>query len=162
MVEVRTLRRIAVLAVLVAAAGTAAGRAATDPKPPAEPAAIKVRVSPAPTAPGSVASVRVELEPKAGIKINRYPKIRLQVEASPGLVAAAEGTVGSDSPPPPDKTNANYFDRVDPLVLDLRLDPGATAGSHRLEGRLTYYYCVTESGFCAPSRSKIEIPIDVR
>jgi len=135
---------------------------AADPRPPAEPARLRVSVSPETVAAGEVARVRLELEPKDGIKINRYPKIRLQVEPREGLVGAAEAAVGNDAPPPPDQVGANYFDRVDPVVLELPVVPGARPGSHRIEGRVTYFYCVTESGFCAPSRSTVEIPLEIR
>lgn len=134
---------------------------AAQPKPPQNPARIEVRVSPEPTSPGDQVEVSVRLDPLDGIKINRYPKIQLSVPATEGLVAAAEVSVGNDAPPPPDRLEANYFKTVDPLILTLNVDPAARAGDHSIEGKLRYFYCVIESGFCAPARVALKIPISV-
>ena len=52
--------------------------------------------------------------------------------------------------------------RVDPIVLELGIDEKASAGTHDVESRLTYYYCVKASGFCAPKRLAVNLPITVR
>ena len=31
-----------------------------------------------------------------------------------------------------------------------------------IEAKLTYYYCVVESGFCAPKRVPVNIPLKIR
>jgi hypothetical protein len=31
-----------------------------------------------------------------------------------------------------------------------------------VQAKFTYYYCVAASGFCAPERTSITIPLDVR
>ncbi len=100
----------------------------------------------------------------SGIKINRYPKIKFNVPAREGLVSGGESTLGNDSPPPIDAgTGANYFDdTVDPLRLVLDLDAQAPRGRHDLEGQVKYYYCVVKSGFCAPAKASVKIPLTVR
>jgi hypothetical protein len=104
----------------------------------------------------------VRLQPKAGIKINRYPKIKLHVPAREGLVAEARVEVGNDRPPAPDAMEKNYFKVVDPVELRLPVDSAAPHGDHEVEAKLTYFYCVTESGFCAPKRVPIKIPLAVQ
>src|SRR5262245_16063067 len=78
-------------------------------KPLAEPAKIDVRVTPDKQAPGGQAEVVVQLQPHDGVKINRYPKIKLIVEDAQGLVHGATSAVGNDAPPPPDRMDSNYF-----------------------------------------------------
>ena len=39
---------------------------------------------------------------------------------------------------------------------------GAKAGRHEVEAKLVYFYCVKKSGFCAPSRVTLKIPIEIR
>jgi hypothetical protein len=148
------------------AAGLAAaligGVAAGPVKPPKEPARLAVTVTPQALAPGESARVTVQVEPIAGVKINRYPKMKLSVEAAHGLHGAAEVAVGNDRPPPPDEMSTNYYESVEPLVLTLELDPAAKPGRHEIAGQIQYFYCVTASGFCAPKRASVMIPVEVR
>jgi hypothetical protein len=151
-----------VLLLLLTGGFAALALAGGAPKPPAMPAKIEVDVAPEEVAPGGRAQVTVKLEPIAGVRINRYPQITLKVAARDGLVRAGEVTVGNTTPPPPDKMSTNYFETVDPLKLDLDLDESAPPGSHKVAGQLIYYYCVKASGFCAPKKTSVEIPIEVR
>jgi len=96
------------------------------------------------------------------VKINRYPKIKLQVPAQEGLVRQSEAAVGNDRPPPPDKSQSNYFDEIEPLRLSLGIEESAAKGDHEIEGKLVYYFCVPASGFCAPKRVAVKIPVAVR
>lgn len=127
-----------------------------------EPAAYRIEVSPASVAPGETVEVRLLLEPAAGIKINKYPKIRLKIPAAPGVVGEAEGSVGSDAAPPPDQLESNYFKSLDPVRATVRVVDTAHAGTHEVEGKLSYYYCVASSGYCAPAKVPVKFPIRVR
>jgi len=136
--------------------------AASPPQPPEVPANLEISVSPDGVAAGQEARVIVKLRPIDGVKINRYPKIKLHVPQQDGLVAEARAEVGNDKPPAPDAMAANYFKTVDPVTLTLQLDAGLAPGNHEIDGKLTYYYCVSASGFCAPKRVGIKIPVAVR
>jgi hypothetical protein len=134
-------------------------------RPPDVPAVLTVSVRPEAVAPGETARVRIDLAPVDGIKINRYPQIKLVVPARSGVVAAGEVKVGDSRPPSPEKmeSGGNYFATVDPVELDLAVDAAAKPGQHDVEGELTYFYCVTKDGFfCAPKRVKVAIPLRVR
>ena len=82
--------------------------------------------------------------------------------AQAGLVAESDAAVGNDSPPPLDDPEANYFDVVEPVTLKLDLDDSISSGSHQIEGNLTYFYCVTKSGYCAPKKTPVKIAVNVR
>ena len=159
----KDLRRPAILCALLilAAATSSAGDAPAAPGLE-RPATVRVEVSPQPVAPGGKARVTVSLSPAEGVKVNRYPKMKISVAALPGLVSAAEATVGDDKPPALDKTGGNYFDPVTPLTLDLAVDKSAKSGAHEVQGQLVFYYCVTKSGFCAPQREPVKIALAVR
>lgn len=161
---IRSFFRLALLAAIAVSLGTPAPAAPIGgaDKPEGEPARVSVEVSPAPVKPGGEGEVVVRIVPEDGIKINRYPKIKLTVPAREGLVAGGEAAVGNDSPPDPDRMSDNYFGKVDPVRLRLRIDPAAATGDHRVGAKLLYYYCVSASGYCAPKRVSLEIPINVR
>jgi hypothetical protein len=150
---------VAISTVLIA---SGAVLAAPNSGQPANPAKVTISVSPEAVAPGGEARVTVKLTPSSGIKINRYPKIKVSVPAQEGLVAESGAEVGNDSPPPLDDPDSNYFEDVDPVTLELDLDDSIPSGAHEIEGKLTYYYCVTKSGFCAPRRTPVKIAVNVR
>lgn len=159
MTRLAKVSSVLVLAVSAAWAGPSPGR--TDPSD--TPVKVVISVSPDAVAAGAEAAVTVKLEPKSGIKLNRYPKIKLQIPAAEGLASAAEGSMGNPGPPPPDKLEANYYHgTVDPLVVKVHLEASASKGRHELAGKLSYFYCVAASGYCAPAKVDVSIPVTVR
>ncbi len=158
-------KRTAAIAVVLLLA-LAVARAAVDaaPKKPSGADAVKIGlgVSPSAVAAGSQAEVTVTLTVNPGFKLNRYPKIRLAVPAVEGLVAGGEVTSGSDAPPPPDKLETNYFKSVDPIKLKLAVASSASKGRHDVDAKLSYFYCVAASGYCAPAKIPLKIPITVQ
>jgi len=151
--------RLAAAAALMACALAAAGEPA---KPPAEPAKIEISVTPKIVPAGGSAEATLRLTPIEGVTINRYPKITLTIAAQEGLVGGAESAIGNDAPPPPEQSGGNYFDKVDPLRIEIAVDSSAKPGLHDIEAKLKYFYCVKKSGFCAPKKATVKIPLTVR
>ena len=129
-----------------------------------EPAKIRIEVEGGSVAAGAAANVVLQLEPKSGVKINKYPRITLKVAEHDGLSAGAEGSAGADAPPPPDRMDDNYFpkDGIAPVRLELPIAADATPGSYEVEGQLKFFYCVSASGFCAPSKQTVSIPVTIK
>ncbi len=152
--------RLGCLASIVLLAALGQGTIAAPLKPPKNPAKITVSVAPESVAPGGQALVTLTIDPISGIKINRYPQIKLKVPGEQGLVGEAEIAIGSKTPLPLDDQGSNFWKNVDPLHLTLTIDAAATSGEHEVEAKLTYYYCVS-GDFCAPKRVPLTIPIDV-
>jgi hypothetical protein len=152
-----------VLAVLCGVASARAEAVAAPSKPSgAEAVKVEIGVAPAAVPPGSAAEVTVTLSVNPGFKLNKYPRIKLAVPAVSGLVGGAEMSSGSEAPPPPDKLETNYFKTVDPLKLKLAVDSSASRGRHDVDAKLSYFYCVAASGYCAPAKVVLKIPITVR
>lgn len=148
---------LAVLLGLTASAGDG------SPKPPKIPAVVEIEAAPSPAAPGDSLAVVVRLTPVDGVKLNRYPKLSLDVPAVDGLVAAARVELGSEAPPRPGSGVDNYWDGDSLTVeLDLPVDGAAARGEHRVPGRLRYFFCVAESGFCARESVDVTIPLTIR
>ncbi len=149
------------LLLAVALAAATASAAATKPSA-ADAVKIEVGVAPTPVTAGGEAEITVRLSVNPGFKLNRYPRIRLAVPAVEGLVSGAETSLGSDAPPPPDRLETNYFKSPDPLRLKLDVTRSASPGRHDIDAKLSYSYCVTASGYCAPARVPLKIPLAVR
>ena len=140
----------------------AAPGAATVQGAEKEPARIDVQVGADSVAPGETARVTVTVVPSSGIKINRSPKIKVTVDEVEGLVGGAEATVGNPKPPPVDDPESNYFKKPEAVELDLTLSSDASSGQQQIAAKVKYFYCVTESGYCAPARAELTIPVNVR
>jgi hypothetical protein len=127
------------------------------------PVTVAISVSPSSVSSGADTSVTVKLDAKPGIKLNKYPKIKVQVPEVAGLIAGAEVSLGNAAAPPPDQLDTNYFHGgVDPLTLTLHLAKQAAKGRHDVPAKLSYFYCVAASGYCAPGKTELTIPITVR
>jgi hypothetical protein len=157
-------RKTASALVLLSGLASAWAASTAPPAKPtgAEPVKVGIAVAPTAVAAGSEAEVTVALSVNPGFKVNKYPKIKLAVPAVQGLVGGAEISSGSDAPPPPDRLESNYFKTVDPLKLKLAVDPSASPGRHDVDAKLSYFYCVAASGYCAPAKVALKIPITVR
>ena len=143
------------------ALGPPAPRAADDAEAP--PVKVAIKVDPAAVAAGGEAKATLELTPNPGIKLNKYPKIKIRIPEAAGLVAAAEASIGNAAPPPADNLDANYYHgAVDPLSVIFRVDRTAGRGKHDVAGELRYFYCVAASGYCAPAKVAVTIPVTIR
>jgi len=130
------------------------------PSPPANPAKIQVEIEPGSVAAGSEATVTIRLEPIKGVKIARYPQIRLQVAEQPGLVLAANTAIGDKRPPAPEELENNYWGEITPLVLKLQIDPEAKSGPQEVQAKLRYNFCVNAT-YCAPARVPLTLNVEV-
>lgn len=138
----------------------AAAPAGGSSSPPVQ---VKIAVAPGAVAAGSDAKATVTLAPNEGIKLNKYPRIKVQVPAAAGVVGAAEASVGNTAPPPGDNLDANYYHgAVDPVVVTLHVDPKASSGAHDVSATLAYAYCVASSGYCTQTKVPLKIPLTVR
>ena len=137
-------------------------RAAADLPPKGDPVKIEIGVTPTPSAAGSDAELTVKLTVNPGYKLNKYPKIKVLVPDVDGVLAGGETSAGNAAAPLPDQMESNYFKSIDPLRVKLAIQRSAKPGRREVEGRLSYFYCVAASGFCAPARVPIKIALDVR
>jgi hypothetical protein len=139
------------------------GAFAAEASPADAPVKLVVSVDPRAVVAGGSASATIKLIPKAGIKLNKYPKIKLQIPAAAGLIDAVEGSMGNSAPPPADNLDANYYHgEVDPLTVTFHVDAAAVPGRHEIVAKLSYFYCVAASGYCAPAKVPVAIPVTVR
>lgn len=156
--------RLRVSAVLLAVAWSAsigASQPAGRIEPPANPVTIGVSVTPKEVTPGGEAIVTIRLDPVAGVKINRYPRVRVRIAPQPGLAELAEGSAGDTTPPPMEQLADNYFETFEPLQIPIKLSADLPRGAQELDGKMVYFYCMPASGFCAPAKVGFKIPVNV-
>lgn len=118
---------------------------------------LTVTQSPDPGKPGAAVKISVAVEPPEGIKLNQYPGITLKVTPPAGLTLDSnEAFVGTKKPI--DDPEQFGFKHIDPLVLQGKVGGG---GTKTLEGTLSFFYCVKASGYCAPGKMPVKIPVKV-
>ncbi len=154
--DMPTSTRLPMLLALVAA--LAAAPSASAAKRPVTPTlGVAVAQAPDPVRPGNSATVALTVTPPEGILLNRYPGIRLRITPS-DVADASEPEVFVGSRTPIEDPDEVYFDGPVPIGVDLVTKRGAREAG-RLEGQLRFFYCVKKSGFCAPGRQDVSIPI---
>ncbi|MBP7149758.1 MAG: hypothetical protein KBD01_19705 [Acidobacteria bacterium] len=151
-----------ILTGLALAAALAQQPLAADPVPsktkaPRVEVKLELSQAPDPIPVGREATVKIAVTPPRGIALNQYPGITLKLDRSDALrTASNEAFVGTHEPiEDPDKF---AFRRIDPLVL--KVTP--TRAGAELSGMLTFFYCVKASGFCAPGKQEVRLPLRVR
>ncbi len=156
------MRRIlAVLLVLAASAPLAlapaalAGSRKTPPRMD-----LKLVQEPPKATVGEAFELRVRVVPPAGIKLNRYPGITLEVAKAPGIALESKTAFVGSKKPITDPAKFGFHE-IPPLVLRGRVERGR-AGTRVLQGTLKFFYCVKKSGYCAPGEQKVRLPLYVR
>jgi hypothetical protein len=154
---------IAHIAVISVAVGLLAV-VTTPASPPAKRSKVDVPVVITPPAdavsPGERGEIKFLLSPPAGIKINRYPPVRLKLEPPERIdLDAAEFRQGSDKPIADPKDFP--FKTIEPLVVGFSVKPDARPGTTRVAGQIKFVYCVTSSGFCAPVTKDVGFDVTV-
>ena len=154
-----SIRRLAlVCAVILPQVLPAAAAPAKSRKKPPE-IGVSIAQEPRPVGLGAPAEIRVTLEPPPGVALNRYPGIKLKVGKAKGIRSAAE-EVFLGSREPIEDPEEMYFETLEPLSIELTAE-GEGPEQRFVTGTLTYFYCVKASGFCAPARKEIELPLIV-
>lgn len=118
---------------------------------------IEIQHTPSALKAGAKAELRVVVEPPAGIRLNRYPGITLEIGKARGVKLTSSKAFVGVTEPIADISKFG-FETIDPLVLEL---VPQKRGHLVLEGTLKFFYCVKKSGYCAPGKQKIKIPLDV-
>jgi len=151
------MRRLPIVAALIGAAFAPQVAGAGKPKPPR--LEIAVTQSPEPARPGDAAEVTLAVSTPEGIVLNRYPGITLRIGEAHG-VEAPHGEVFVGSKKPIRDEHAFYFKT--PVPIRFTLVPAAGAPPLvKVPAKLSFFYCVKKSGYCAPGHQEIEIPLRV-
>ena len=118
---------------------------------------IEIQHTPSGLQNGVKAELRVVVEPPPGIRLNRYPGITLQIDKARGVELNSNTAFVGVTEPIADVSKFG-FETIDPLVLEI---VPRRRGHLMLQGTLKFFYCVKKSGYCAPGKQKIKIPLDV-
>jgi hypothetical protein len=109
----------------------------------------------APAKAGRKANVTVAFDLRNGYKINREPRITLNL--SPVAGVKVDSTDIEASPVDKKATDEYYVD-----LPTLRVGVTASkAGKYEIPGKLTYFFCSKADGFCSKQTVDVKIPLRV-
>lgn len=111
--------------------------------------------------PGGSGVIKVKIEPSKGIKLTKYPQTTITISCDEGLVF--ENTViklGQDKMPKDIKNN--FLKKIQPLEFKFKVDNSVEASMLDIKTNISYFYCVSSSGFCAPGTKNIDVQIPVK
>jgi len=154
------LHRASLAAVLAVAAIASVRGSFAVPKPPEVDMKIAIAVPETAVAAGSEGIAVVTMTPPAGIKINKYPPVRLTVEENPPI-SFKETTVKLGLDAMPDDPEQNRFESLEPIRLAFKVDRHSEDAKIPIKGKLRFTYCVARSGFCAPASRDIQFAVPV-
>ncbi|UCF67620.1 MAG: hypothetical protein JSV80_17975 [Acidobacteriota bacterium] len=151
------MSRVLIALLVLAAASTPQLAAKKARKPPT--LAVEVTQRPSPARPGESVEVDVAVRPPEGIVLNRFPGLTLELEKIDGLTTDQPSAFAGSREPIEDASQA-YFKKPEPLTF--RFVPERSGRSERkARGTLKFFYCVKASGFCAPGKQQVSVPVKV-
>jgi hypothetical protein len=105
---------------------------------------------------GAKGGVTVSFEVLKGYAVNHTPSITLKLTTVRGVVLEK---LDFSSPSPDPKSKNEYYVDLPTLQVPV-LAP--EAGNYEIPGKLKYYFCSTEDGFCSTQTIDVKIPILVQ
>ena len=146
-----------VLLVAFAAAPLALG----IPKPPDLDLKINIAVPQQAVATGAEAEAVVSITPPAGVKLNKYPPIRVTVEGNPPI-EFEQTTVKVGLDEMPENAELNHFDTIEPIHLKFKVGKHNGDGKIPIRGKVKLTYCVAKSGYCAPVTKDLSFAVPIQ
>ena len=105
---------------------------------------------------GKKSDLMVSFHLLKGFTINRNPPISLKLTAVPGVVLDKTDFVTPSEDP---KSKDEYY--VDLPIIKVPVTAAKT-GKYEIPGKLVYFFCSKEDGFCSRQTLDVKIPVTVQ
>ncbi len=113
---------------------------------------VDIKVSPKQLKANSQGELVIRLKPRSGIHINLEPPIQLTLEESQSIVLLPKQ-------PKPSRTQAGYLYTKKPVRYRFKVAGAATAVTTVIKGKLTYFYCSDEEGWCRMATEDVQVSV---
>ncbi|MEW5806679.1 MAG: hypothetical protein AB1756_04950 [Acidobacteriota bacterium] len=149
--------------VLIAAEPFSSSRetASADPKKNGDKIIIHYEARPKVVRPGDSGVIIIRLETPKGIKLTRYPQTSIQLSGDSELILEENMAKLGDAKMP-DDIMKNALEKIDPVEFKFRIDEKAARDLIQVKASISYFYCETKSGLCAPGNKSINMQIPVK
>jgi len=116
---------------------------------------IDSNVSPKRLSRGQEGNIVLEFTVKEGIAISSQPSFIIEIEPSDTLAFSKDFFTASDlGVKVKEKDGKEYLDLSDPVMVPFTVKPEAERGNHVLRGKVKYFACSLEEGWCLKDKKE--------
>lgn len=119
---------------------------------------IESSVSPKSLSGGQEGKVILKLTLQEGLTINPQPSFSIEFSPCEGIVFSKKTFTDSDlGIEILEEMGEEYLNLKNPLEIPFTVSPDAAKGKHILEGKIIYFACSKEEGWCMKNSSKFTV-----
>ncbi len=122
---------------------------------------VKLHFNPREVKPGDSGFIKVEIKPAKGIKLTKYPQTSVTLSGDEEIIFE-KNVLKLGQNKLPEDIKRNFLEEIDLLEFKFKVDENVEKSMLNVKANISYFYCVSRSGFCAPGTKNIELQIPVK
>jgi len=115
---------------------------------------VDIKVSPKQLKANGQGELVVQFKPQSGIHINLEPPIQLTLDENQSIAFLPTQAK-------PSKTREGYLNTKKPLKYKFKVANSITPGNAVIKGKLKYFYCSDEEGWCRMATKDIQVTVTI-
>ena len=105
----------------------------------------------------------LKLTVQEGMTVNPQPSFSIEFSPSPAVVFSKEKYTDADLDIKiVEELGEGYLDLKNPVEIPFAVNPDAAEGEHLLVGKIHYFICSKEEGWCLKSSSEFSVSLSVK
>ena len=124
---------------------------------------IKASVDPQSLSRGQMGKLILKLTLAEGLSINPQPSFTIEFSPNEVIVFAKKTFTDADlGMKILEEMGEEHLSLKDPIEIPFTVSPDAAGGKQRLEGKINYFVCSNEEGWCLKSSSKFSVSFSIQ
>jgi len=123
---------------------------------------IRGTVSPKSLSRGQEGEIILKLTVQEGLTVNPQPSFSIEFSPCEAIIFSKETFTDADLDIEIlEEMGEEYLNLKDPVEIPFTVSPDAEKGKHLLEGKIKYFVCSKEEGWCLKSSSKFSVSVSI-
>ncbi len=123
---------------------------------------IEGSVNPKSLSRGEEGKIILKLTVQEGLTVNPEPSFSIEFSPCEALEFSKEAFNDADLDIEIlEEMGEEYLNLKDPVEIPFTVSPEASKGKHRVEGKIKYFVCSKEEGWCLKSSSKFSVSVSI-
>jgi hypothetical protein len=119
-------------------------------------------VSPKSLSRGQEGKIILKLTVQEGLTVNPQPSFSIEFSPCEAIIFSKEAFTDADLDIEIlEEMGEEYLNLKDPVEIPFTVSPDAEKGKHLLEGKIKYFVCSKEEGWCLKSSSKFSVSVSI-
>lgn len=124
---------------------------------------IEASVNPKSLSRGQEGKIILKLTLAEGLTINPQPSFTIEFSPNEAIVFAKKAFTDADLEMEIlEEMGEEHLSLKDPIEIPFTVSPDAAGGEPRLEGKINYFVCSKEEGWCLKGSSKFSVSFSIR